>query len=314
MKRKVNLVGKNTLTVSLPTKWVKDNKIMKGEELNFFFDKDKIVFSRSESKKEKKSVSLNIDDYTYITLARHLAVLYKTNFDRITLIYSKTTIPYPKGSGEMNLKKTIQKLVGRLVGAEIISQSSTKTEIEVFATEEFPDLDKIERRIHFLLKETMDELLDAVGKDYKHFHESVYDHHDNIVKFINYFLKVLYKSDRSGDEKKFAFSFYILIDHIVDKIRHVSEKIEKYGCSSKVKKYLAEIFDIFYEELKLVAKKQVPKSLMEKRYRLKEKIDSDSFTVKDLKVMYEVMIMLDTIAESEEYIISKNLEKIAAQG
>ena len=36
MKRKVNLVGQNTLTVSLPTKWARDNGIKKGDEINIF--------------------------------------------------------------------------------------------------------------------------------------------------------------------------------------------------------------------------------------------------------------------------------------
>ena len=33
MKRKINLVGQNTLTVSLPTKWAKRYNLKKGDEV-----------------------------------------------------------------------------------------------------------------------------------------------------------------------------------------------------------------------------------------------------------------------------------------
>ena len=36
MKRKINRVGQNTLTVSLPTKWVKKIGIKQGDELDIF--------------------------------------------------------------------------------------------------------------------------------------------------------------------------------------------------------------------------------------------------------------------------------------
>ena len=41
MKRKVNLVGQNTLTVSLPTKWAQEHGIKKGIEVELLEDKDR---------------------------------------------------------------------------------------------------------------------------------------------------------------------------------------------------------------------------------------------------------------------------------
>ena len=57
MKRKVNLVGSSTLTVSLPTAWAKERGIKKGDELNVSWDDQAVVFSIAEGVKHKKAHS-----------------------------------------------------------------------------------------------------------------------------------------------------------------------------------------------------------------------------------------------------------------
>ena len=89
MKRKVNLVGSSTLTVSLPSKWIKDNKITKGDELDVYMDKGEICFSRGEKKEEKKEITVDITNYYYPTIGRHFFMLYKANYNHIIFTYAK---------------------------------------------------------------------------------------------------------------------------------------------------------------------------------------------------------------------------------
>ena len=96
MKRKVNKVGQNTLTVSLPNKWIKENKIEKGDELDVNVEADVISFSKSEREKGEKEVRINIDNYSYLSLARYIYLLYRTDYDKIILTYSKPEIYDPK--------------------------------------------------------------------------------------------------------------------------------------------------------------------------------------------------------------------------
>lgn len=307
MKRKVNRVGTSTLTVSLPSKWAKERNIKKGDELNVIFDEEALTLSKQENEKRKKEISINIDGYSYHTLARCLAVLYKTGHDKIILTYSKPEVYNPKKGEILNLQKTVKKITGRLIGAEIVSQSQKKIEIDCLITEDGSDLDKIEKRIYFLLKETTEELLSSIGPNYDKFHETIYDHHDNITKFINYFLRILYESERTQDEKKAAFVFYSIIDNVVDKIRHLSEKINQFGCTPKVKEYLTGILDLFYEQFVSISKKKIPQELVKKRYELKNKIDKETFTIKEFRVITEINICLHTLNEFSEYVITKNL-------
>ena len=308
MKRKLVKQGGTALTVSLPADWAREYKLKAGDEINALINEDSVIFSVSEKKQKRKEATLNIDDTTYLSLARHMYLLYRTNHDKITLTYSKQEAFDPKKERKTNLKVVIRNIVGRLIGAEIISQSSTKTEIECFVTEEKPDLDKIEKRIYFLTKETTNEMLQAIGPNYHDFHITMYDHHDNITKFINYFLRELYKSNRSEDEKKIAYAFYTIYDNLVDKLRHISEKIDRFGCTTKLKGYIEEIFDFFYEGFKLLNKKQLSQEFIKTRYDIKERINKESFTAKELRVLAEAVVFLDTLNELTEYILLKSLE------
>ena len=120
MQRKVNLVGQNTLTVSLPNEWVKKNHVQKGDEIEYLVDNEKIIFSKNKISKEKKEITLNITDFPYGSIARNIYLLYRLNYSKIKLIFDKNEIYHPKHKKKVDLKTTIQKITYRLIGAEII--------------------------------------------------------------------------------------------------------------------------------------------------------------------------------------------------
>ncbi|MEA3430026.1 MAG: hypothetical protein U9R08_02015 [Nanoarchaeota archaeon] len=311
MKRKVNRVGQNTLTVSLPSKWVEENKIEKGNELNINTEGNNITLSKSEIKKKCKEISFNIDNYNYFALNRHLTILYRMDFDRIILTYSNNLILHPKKQKEMSLNKSIIKLIERYIGAEIVSQSTKKTEIECFVTSEILNLQKIEQRIYFLMKQAMNEMINSIGKDYKEFHDTMYNIHDNISKFINYYLRTLYASDKEKEEKKLSYALYQVIDKVVDKLRHIDEAIFTYGCTPKAKKLLKEIFNYFCEQMLLIKQKEVGSDFIQKRYSIVDKVKKTNFTIKELRVIMEADLLLNTINDFSEHVyLRKSLREL----
>jgi len=308
MKRKVNRVGQTTLTVSLPSKWVDENKIKKGDELEIEIEGKNLTLSKNKINKEKKNITLTIDEYDYIELAKHLGLIYKLGYDKITLKHKNEKIYYPKTNKERDLKETIKKITERLIGAEIVSQSKEKTEIECFISESPPELEKIEKRIYYLFKDLTKDIIDNIGKSYHEFHETIYDRHDNISKFIMYFLRSLYSSDKSEGEKKIAYWFYSSTDIIIDKLRHISEKIDEYGCSEKIKNKLKEIFEYYYELFEGIYKKDISSTLIKKRYTIKNSINSSKYSSSELRVLMEVEPLLETLNEFCEYILVKKME------
>lgn len=309
-RRKVFKQGPATLVVSLPSKWARENKINAGNELSVLPVGNSITFSKTDQKIGKKEITLNLDDFSYhFILSRSLAVLYKTGYDKITLTYSDPNRYLKKANKDIALKASIQEIVKRFVGAEIASQSATKTEIECFLTEISPDLDKISKRIFFLIKETTNEMLDAIGKDYSKFHENIYFYHDNITKFINYFLRTLYSSEKTESEKKFAFASYSYLSVLVDKLRHISARINEFGCTPQVKKYFTELFEYFYELLQCFEKREMQQELINKIYNLRNRILNQKLSVRELKVVSEARMFLDSPIVFLEYIFERILEK-----
>ncbi len=85
MKRKVNLVGTNTLTISLPTQWAKTHGIKKGDELDVV-DDGPILNIGSKHKPQFLEVKLDLSG-TGVMLNRAIVAIYKAGYDRALVSY-----------------------------------------------------------------------------------------------------------------------------------------------------------------------------------------------------------------------------------
>ncbi len=309
MKRKINRVGINTLTVSLPTKWANEKKLKAGDELYFHISKESISFSLAEKKQKEKEIIVNIDECNKYLIAKYLIILYIQNYSKIILTYSNTETYDDKNKKKINIKNTITNLCNRFIGMEIVSQTNNKTELTCFILKDMQELQVIEKRIYFLLKETMDELITAMDKDYHYFHQSIYDKHDTIIKFLYYYLRTLDSSEKSEEEKKTVYALYMTIDHVIDKIRHLSEKINDYGYTTQIKKHIEEIFALFFDFFTALHKNKISKEIITKRYQLVKKIESAEYTLKEYKVINEIKILLDFMNDFHHVLITREIEK-----
>ena len=306
MKRKVAQIGPSTLMVSLPTKWVKENGIKKGDELEVTLDKTNISYSLNEKKEVQKEIVLDVSKFNKYLLSRNLEMLYIQGYSKIALIYNNYKICDNKNNEELGIKGLIKDLNNRFIGMEIISQTNNSTHLKCFLFNEEKKLKIIEKRIFYLLKETIDEFLLSLDGGHKRFHEDVYNHHDNIIKFITYYLRMLESSNKSVEEKNQLYSMYLIIDKMVDKFRHINEMVYEHNCTTKVKNSLKEIF-IFMEELFIsLHKGKLNSELIDKRYNLIKKIKETEYSLEELKVINEARFFLDVINDFSRTIIVNN--------
>lgn len=312
--RKVIKQGHNTLTITLPNSWVKSKNISAGDEIILDFDdKNNLIISTQKIKEKNQTIKINIDKWNYLTLSNYLTELYRNNYKKITLEYSTNKIYYHKKDSYINLDITIAKIVNRLLGAEIISQTPNKTEIECFleinnADLKNPDkkkeLEKIEKRIFYLLKETLNELLNSLNniQKFQEYNKNVYTYHDNIVKFINYYLRALYSSEKSDHYKKIAYSFYSVLDNLVDKIRYICDMVSKFKCSKTAKKFIADFTNLyldFYHDL--IFENIIKSENLDRRYILKKNLESSKITSREMQVIKEAYFFIEFIKQITEY-------------
>jgi phosphate uptake regulator len=310
MKRKVAQIGPSTLMVSLPNKWVKKNNVSKGDELDVSLGEKEINFSFGERKEKEKKITLDISGFNKHILGRYLETLYITNYNKITLMYSKPEIYDGKNNKNINILSLIKKkMITRFIGMEIVSQTKNRTELRCFLTDKEENINIIEKRIFFLFKEVMEEYLKSIGKDFHLYAENAYDYHDNVCKFITYFLRVLDKSDKSQEEKAQLFTLYLIVDKMMDKYRHLVEKTARFGCTLRVKNILQEIFELVYEHFLHLHKGSLEHNLTNKRYELIKRMENINFGLNELKVINEVSPFLDCINDFVRATIIRELGK-----
>lgn len=307
MKRKVVKIGPSTLMVSLPSKWVKENNIRQGEELEANLKQKEIIFSKEEHKLQQKEITLDVTSFNTFLLVRYLEMLYLNNYHKITFLHNNSEIEDEKNHRKLNLGNFIKHLSNRFIGMEVVSQTATRTELQCFLLYQENDLDKIEKRIYFLVKESFQEMLQYLENDYFKFHEVVPDHHDSIVKFIAYYLRILDQSDKSIEEKRIFYSLYLIIDQLIDRFRHISRAINKYGCTPKVKKLLQEVFEFDFELFQMLHKEKINSGLIPKRYDLIQKLERIDYTKEELMIVLEAKAFLDVFNDFARAVIVKEM-------
>jgi len=110
MKRKVIKQGHNTLTITLPTKWAKKNKISAGDELDVSEEGNGIIVS-SKHKDRQLSAEVYVKKPKRL-ISRHIFNLYRRGVDEIKVRYDDPIII-----------KDINSYLPLLMGFEITQQS-----------------------------------------------------------------------------------------------------------------------------------------------------------------------------------------------
>ena len=240
MKRKLVQQGSATLMISLPSKWIKSNKLLKGDELNVI-EKGDFLQLCTEEKKSAKSVSIDLAQLDPIH-KRAIAGCYMNGVDEIRVTYKDPKI----------LRKIQDEILYDLIGFDIVSQSRNACTIKAISTLNPGDFDQLLRRTFLLLKSMFEEIITcAKSKETKLEHVIYTDR--NVNKFTSYCLRTLNKSgyhtpehthvvysiinglEEMGDRIK-AFARYITNNNILLKKDHI-EYLER----------VHKLFDTYYK-------------------------------------------------------------------
>ncbi len=303
MKRKVNLVGENTLTISLPNKWTKKYNIKKGDELEVS-DKGSLIFiSKTIKKLSKKSFLINANDLNRFLLDRTLYTLYIEGAEIITVTFEKDEIHDTRATKNISLCYHVKETCNKLIGLEVISQSRNSIVMEsLISKEETEKMETVRRRVGFLIKEFIDEFKNALNSNFKEFDKKSYQYHDNIVKFLYHYLRLLNSSEIDEDMKAALFNIHMIGDRIIDKIRHISNQIAKMKTvTTKIKEFVNELFEFLTHQLDSLNIRDLDweslDEIVKKRYKLIDYLKNENFNVYELKVIVEARMILDTTSD-----------------
>jgi len=146
MKRKINLVGTNTLTVSLPFKWVNKVGLNKGDEIEMDIQGNNLILN-GEYKPTAKAINLNFSTLYPKQMKWAIQISYKQGYDEMRINY--------KNPETINI---IEQELKYCPGLEIIQQEENKCTLKNIAKNLSDEFDNAMRR-NFLNSLYMVELM-----------------------------------------------------------------------------------------------------------------------------------------------------------
>ena len=217
MERKINKVGKNTLTVSLPASWVRESNITAEDKLTVTIEKDRLIFSK-ELKKSSKSLTLHLDKSSYNS--KIIIQAYKKGFDEIKIFTTSATVI-----------KDITHVLGVMVGFEIIEQTSDYILCKNIAIKLDDDISKLMNRNIYITMELIETMIDALEQE----NESLLD---NIIEAEHINNRLCLLSERilikngyldNYSSTPFAMVFFYKMENVADNFKLIASYLKDHN-------------------------------------------------------------------------------------
>ncbi|MBR9691937.1 hypothetical protein GOV06_04065 [Candidatus Woesearchaeota archaeon] len=242
MKRKVNRVGQNTLTVSLPAKWVKKYGLKAGIELDMVEEGNKLIINQS---KEIEAGEVTVDIPEGAPFAKRFFIIpYIKGYNSIKIYYHTNDI-----------LENIQKAAPMMLGFEIVEQTPDYVVFKNIAKGIESEFDSMFNRqilvVIAMSKELYKLLKEKKVKDIEKIIEM-----DNLTNRLNVFCRRMLNIHGYKDDKKTNAIYHIscLIESTSDNYRIMckeilAKKIELSKEALAFMKKISEYLDFFYHHL-----------------------------------------------------------------
>jgi phosphate uptake regulator len=280
MKRKIVKQGAATMMISLPSKWIKKNKLEKGDEINLEEKENDILISTEKALKEKSRSIINISGLSPL-VNRTLISLYIKGIDELEVNFDD----------KKEIEDFQKQVINELLGFEIIKQSQKTIvikDITGFAEQDFDDLIK---RIFLILDSMAEELLLAAEK--KQSMDPVIETDSSVNKFVSFCLRILNKKGYKEQAKTpQVYAIISGLEEIGDVYKKVEKELQKNNKISseelntlhEIREFLNNFKDLFFhfnreksvkfaKEYEHIKKKIIQKNLIDfDLYQLNESI------------------------------------------
>lgn len=204
------------MMISLPSKWIKANKLGKGDEIDLEENNNTLEIY-PEKNKPKKECQINISNLTESLIRTLITNTYRLGYDKIKIEFH-----------DKSVLTIIQHVLDKnLIGFEIIKRSDKGCEIENITEPSIKQLDNIFSKI-FL---NIDELFLAAENILSGKKQEFEDTERKIQQFDNFCRRAIMKSD-SQEKTQLKWAFHSELIHGQREIYHML----KHAVKNKPKK------------------------------------------------------------------------------
>ncbi len=255
IKRKVVKHGPATYIISLPSKWIKQYNIKKGDELEVSEEGKNIIISTKKGTQIGK-INVDISGLDRTSIIYILRSLYKKGYDEITFDFKEPSTRHYRLDKERTVISVIHEETNRLTGMEIIEQHSHQCTIRALSNISDSEFDSILRRVFIMIIEANSDLIKGIENKDTILLQTLEEKHNTITKYISYTQRFLNKNGYS-DYKKTASMCQVLL--LLDKILDIIKVSGRYFIILKpsptsnmlsimrdIHKGILDFYDLFY--------------------------------------------------------------------
>lgn len=268
MKRRVIKQGHNTLTITLPSKWVKDLNINAGDEIEMIEKEKGILLSSEKHLGEIKKTEFNISDMDIPTIWKHFMSAYREGYDQLKVNFNpklESESPYKfmtqhrfdpnyrKEFGKRNITSAIQGFANRFIGFEIVEHSKDFVIIKDMGAPTYKEFENSLRRVFLLFQQMAEETLDSIEKGNSSGLIGIHDIDINLDKFHDYCIRVLNKIGcNNGKKMHLLFSTLYLLEMAGDEFKNIAIHLtndfnnSKFENIKKMVEYIKEQIENYY--------------------------------------------------------------------
>ncbi|MFH1439800.1 MAG: AbrB/MazE/SpoVT family DNA-binding domain-containing protein [Candidatus Woesearchaeota archaeon] len=244
MKRKINLVGQNTLTVSLPSKWAKKYNLNKGDELDVVEDGGDVIIRTSNEKKEKKT-KIKVHG-SFKLIRRYILSTFRRGYDEVYIEFDDSSVI-----------EHIQDALDIMMGFEIVHQGKNHCIIKNLTNVIETEYDSLMRRFFLITLAISEHVLKAFKKNDIMELNNVYQLENTQNKIYLTISKIIInKGHILFNYPLFVFVLIDLIEEVADNYRDLSmfynnKKIKLSKQTLRLleisTEYLRDVYDLYYK-------------------------------------------------------------------
>jgi len=294
MKRKVNLVGQNTLTISLPSKWARKYDIKKGNELEMDERGNIIILSTTSDTRTPKRLEIEIkrnEDF----LKRFICGPYWRGYDEIYIKFE-----------DKEVINSIQDNVNNLLGFEIIKQGKDFCILGNIAGEIYKEFDSILNRLMLVNINQFKELYEYLSKNEFSKLSNILSIEQTIDR-LAYFCKRILNINGYSEPTKTCDIYLIvsILEAISDNLKDIAELVDKrkirlHHNTLEILKKLIEQQDDFYRLFDKYDRKSIVIFKKKRMEIVKECINNEDKMKKEEAIVTSI---LRTIAYQQHHLI-----------
>jgi len=275
MKRKIIKQGHNTLTITLPSEWVKKLNLNPGDEIDLQEKESSLILNGHERLKEKTAI-IDITGFTLPLLWRYFQGAYRAGCDEIKVIfdpnkreyedayhYYTTQFDYSKLGEKVPSKPAIamiQSVVDRFIGMGVIETGKNYCIIKEMGEPSIKEFENSLRRIFLVILQMFERVTEAIEKNEigdSGICKEIHTIDLNIDRFVDYCCRILNKLSTSfSDSKKMLlFSTLYILELLGDEFKYIGKHLalskksleEVLEFVSLIKEHFEMYYELFYK-------------------------------------------------------------------